>query len=129
MSSQHTFCTVFNCIDGRCQEPALAWCKKEFGATYADTVTIAGCDGVLLNDEGERERALINARISAEKHGAKRALIAGHSACAGYPTEREQHLEAIQQSAKIVSGFGLYDEVVGVFIDVADGSVTEVCRG
>ena len=37
-----SFCTVFNCMNGRCQRLVHAWCEREFRVEYADTITIAG---------------------------------------------------------------------------------------
>jgi hypothetical protein len=128
MENHGTFCTVFDCMDGRCQDSVGAWCKKEFGTQYADTITIAGLDGVLPKDQPERERAQKMAKISAEKHGSKNAVVVGHSNCAGFPVSKEEHAEAIKQSVKIVKDWGLYEKVVGLFMDVENKTISEVCR-
>ena len=128
MSGHGSFCTVFDCMDGRCQQAIGEWCKKEFGTDYADTITIAGLDGVLPENAAERERSEAMAKISAEKHGAKQAVVVGHSGCAGFPVSNEEHAAAIKASAGIVKGWGLYDTVVGLFMDVDKKEIQEVCR-
>lgn len=128
MASHGTFCTVFDCMDGRCQDCIGAWCKKEFGTDYADTITIAGLDGVLPKDQAERDRAQMMGKISAEKHGSKNAVVVGHSGCAGFPVSNDEHAAAIKQSVDIVKKWGLFDKVVGLFVDVETGKIAEVCR-
>ena len=128
MTAHGTFCTVFDCMDGRCQQAVSEWCRKNFGAEYPDTITIAGCDGVLVGDSAERERALSMARISAEKHGAKTAVVVGHSHCAGYDVSNEDHKDAVCKAAAIVHEAGIFEHVVGLFDDVDTGKIEEVCR-
>jgi len=128
MSPHGTFCTVFDCMDGRCQLAVGEWCKKEFGTEYADTITVAGLDGVLPEHEAERERAKGMAKISAEKHGSKQAVVVGHSSCAGFPVSGEEHAAAIQKCVDIVKGWGLFDTVVGLFMDVDKKEIKEICR-
>lgn len=115
-------------MDGRCQDGIGEWCKKEFGIDYADTITVAGLDGVLPENAGECERAKTMAKISVEKHGAKQAVVVGHSGCVGFPVSEEEHVDAITKSVSIVKNWGLFDTVVGVFMDMDKKSIVEVCR-
>lgn len=115
-------------MDGRCQQAIGEWCKKEFGTDFADTITIAGLDGVLLENAAERDRAEGMAKISAEKHGAKQAIVVGHSSCSGFQVSEKDHIEAIKKSGDIVKGWGLFDTVVGLFMDVDKESIVDVCR-
>ncbi len=123
-----TFCTVFDCMDGRCQGIVGEWVRKNFGVEYPDTITVAGIDGVVVKDAAECERIMGLARISAEVHGAKQAAIAGHSCCAGFPVSDDEHKSAIMDAAKKISDSGMYQTVVGLFVSVEAGTVTEVCR-
>lgn len=115
-------------MDGRCQQMVGEWCRKNFGTDYADTITIAGLDGVLPQDVSERERAKRMAAISAEKHGAKSAVVVGHSGCAGFPVSNSEHIAAIKESVKLVKEWGLFEKVVGLFVDVDANTVEEVSR-
>ena len=128
MSALGSFSTVFDCMDGRCQQSVGEWCKKNFGTDYADTITIAGLDGVLPQNAAERERAKTMAVISTEKHGARHAVVVGHSNCAGFPVSETEHMEAIKKSVDIVKGWGLFDSVVGLFMDVDKTMFKEVVR-
>ncbi|KKW22720.1 MAG: hypothetical protein UY70_C0035G0011 [Candidatus Kaiserbacteria bacterium GW2011_GWB1_52_6] len=128
MSSHGTFCTVFDCMDGRTNDLVNAWCRTNFGVDHPDTITIAGCDGILISDAGERERAFKLARISAHHHGSKQAVVIGHSECAGHMVPNEQHKIDIEQATKLVAAPGIFEHVVGLFVDVRTGEIVEVCR-
>lgn len=134
MSSHGTFsfCTVFSCMDGRCQRQVNAWCREEFEIEHPDTITIAGCDGVLATDdkanEVEWERALRMARISSEAHGSRQAVVIGHSLCVGYPVSPEEHRTAIKKAVGRIVGTGLFETVVGLYNDVDAKTLEEVCR-
>jgi hypothetical protein len=128
MAEEGTFCTVFDCMDGRCQQLIVEWCKRKLGAEYPDTITIAGCDGVLATNAQERKRALDMARISVGKHGAETAVIIGHSECAGYPVGEAEHRDAIKKDAALIAESGIFKSVIGLFVDLRKGVVIEVCR-
>lgn len=124
---QGKFCTVFNCMDGRTQKPIARWCETELGADHPDTITIAGCVGV-ISGEREWEGAMKHARISIEKHGSCEAVVAGHRDCAGHPVPDDECMESIRRTAQILRETSLFELVYGIFVNVEDGSITEVCR-
>jgi 3',5'-cyclic AMP phosphodiesterase CpdA len=115
-------------MDGRCQKLVHDWVEKEFGVHHPDTITIAGADGVLVNDEAERVRAMKMAGISVDKHGAEHAAVVGHSECAGNPVSDEEHHDHIRQAVDLVKGSGLFKEVVGLYVNVGDRTVKEIAR-
>ncbi|MBU6321763.1 MAG: hypothetical protein KGI78_02815 [Patescibacteria group bacterium] len=115
-------------MDGRCQAVVGAWARTHFSVDHPDTVTIAGADGVLVTDPAEWERALAMATISAEKHGARGAIIAGHSGCAGFVASPEEHQDAIRGAVAKLVATGLFESVVGVYHDVDTDEIIEVCR-
>ena len=115
-------------MDGRCQHAVGSWARQQFGVDYPDTITIAGADGVLNNNEVEWERALGMGKISVEKHGASKAVLVGHSGCAGFVASPEEHQEAIRNAVAKLASTNLYDTVVGLFHDVDTDELTEVCR-
>lgn len=115
-------------MDGRCQHAVGSWARQQFGADYPDTITIAGVDGELNNNEAEWERALRMGKISVEKHGATQACVVGHSGCAGFVASAEEHQEAIRNAVAKLTSAGLYETVVGLYHDVDTDTLTEVCR-
>jgi carbonic anhydrase len=127
-SAHGRFCTVFNCIDGRCQRLVHAWCERELGIEYADTITIAGCDSVLVTDPTEAERAFKLAKISVDSHGARDAVIAGHSSCAANKVSNDQHRADVERATAAIAQRGLYRSVTGLFVDVDNNRVDFVCR-
>lgn len=123
------FCTVFNCMDGRCQAVAHDYCRNVLGFDFPDTVTIAGCNGVLAGDnQAEHDRSLYKARISVEKHGAKVAVVLGHQHCAGHPVDDDQHHADLKTAAETILGWGLYDEVIALFVQIPAATYVEVHR-
>lgn len=89
------FACVINCMDGRTQEPVIAYLKERLSVDYVDTVTEPGPIG-LLTKRAEPHLTTIKTRcdISVQKHGAVAMAVVGHHDCAGNPvpeaTQREQ---------------------------------------
>jgi hypothetical protein len=82
----------------------------------------------MLSNAAERERAFTMARISADKHGAKNAVVVGHSQCAGHPVSNEDHHRDIEKSVNLVKDTGIFEHVIGLFVDVDTNEILEVCR-
>ena len=40
--TERKFATVINCMDGRVQEPVIAYLKQRLGVAYVDSITLAG---------------------------------------------------------------------------------------
>jgi len=71
------FFTAVGCMDGRVQEPVLAFGQQKFGAKYADTITEAGLVGLLAKKN--IDRALLDSiRKKIAENGYKR-VIADHT--------------------------------------------------
>lgn len=103
-----TFFTSVGCMDGRVQEPVLAFGQKKFGVRYADTITEAGLIGLLAR--GEVDPVLLDSikkkiLISFEKHHSKGIVIHGHQECAGHPVEDGQHKKDTLKTAGVIKSF------------------------
>ena len=48
------FGTAVNCMDGRVQEPVLAWLKERYELEHVDMITEAGPDKALAAEPGDR---------------------------------------------------------------------------
>jgi hypothetical protein len=127
-ASDGNFSTALNCMDGRTQEPVARWSKQVFGVQNVDMITTAGMDGAILGDETERNRAFKLAKVSHEKHGSSQVVVVGHSECAGHPVSNEQHEKDVVAAVDRVNQWDLFSTIIGLFVNVADGSVKEVCR-
>ena len=128
------FCTVFDCMDGRCQAPTNNWIKNNItNVDFPDTITDAGMDRVLAyGNIVEVSQAKARAEISTGKHGSHIAVIVGHAECAGHPVSDEQHKIDTKLACENVMAWGLFDEVIGIFEggdeDAHKWGVEEVCR-
>lgn len=113
------FGTAINCIDGRVQEPVTELMKEMFGVDYVDVITEPGPDKVLFDNidsaiiESIKKRVL----ISAEKHGSKVIVVAGHHDCAVNPVSEQDHKTHIRGAVKTINGWGLGSEAHGVWVD------------
>ena len=123
MSEAHeTFFTSVGCMDGRVQEPILAYGKLKFGVKYADTITEAGLVGVLAKErvnpdllDSIKNKLL----ISIEKHHSKAVVVHGHQACAGNPVGDDQHLKDTLRATEVIRTLvpeGV--EVIPVFLSI-----------
>jgi hypothetical protein len=57
------------------------------------------------------------AEISVEHHGSRLAIVSGHNRCAGNPCTDERHNGHIHKAVETVRGWGLFETVIGVFVD------------
>ncbi len=133
--SNSTFCTVFDCMDGRCQEHTMKWCVDNLDVDYPDTLTLPGMDKQLASVEDNPQVDYLKnimAKISVDGHGSNTAVIVGHTACAGNPVSDEVHKEDIKKAVKEVASWGIFNEVIGLFEggcdDPHDWVVEVVCR-
>ena len=120
------FGTTINCMDGRVQEPVLAWMKAKYGLDYVDVITepgpvklMADPDPVVL--ESIRKRVL----ISVEKHHSSVIAVAGHHDCAGNPVARDAQVAQIEKSIQLLKTWNLNVTLVGLYVG-DDWSVTVV---
>jgi len=114
-----TFGTAINCIDGRTQEPVVAFFKKRFAVDYIDMVTEPGVDKVLSQYTDKQIIASIKKRvqISIKKHNSKIIAIAGHYGCAGNPVDIKRHLKHIKKAVQNVDKWDLGVPVYGAWVD------------
>lgn len=92
-------------MDGRAQEPVLAFGQKKFSAKYADTITEAGLVGLLSKNNVDHvlpESIKKKILISLEKHHSKGIIVHGHEDCAGNPVSDEQHKKDVLKAAKTI---------------------------
>lgn len=121
-----TFFTSVGCMDGRVQEPVLAFGRKIFGVKYADMITEAGLVGLLsrgvntIPPLGWKE--FVNSLkskilISLEKHHSKGIVIHGHEDCAGNPVSDSQHKKDVLKAAKTIGKLIQKDtQIIPVFV-------------
>ncbi len=101
-----TFATSIHCMDGRVQEPILAWLKREFNVDYVDVITEPGPNKILANLAPPELLESVHTRvgISVQKHGSSVIAVSGHHDCAGNPVDKARQREQIEQSANYLAG-------------------------
>ncbi len=119
MSEHGTFTTLVTCMDGRIQKTANNWVLKKFETDFADVITEPGPDGILAENS---DQAIINnikkrLEVSIKGHGSQSITIVGHEDCAGNPVGKDQHLEDITKSVKLIKNWYPNLKVIGIWLE------------
>jgi carbonic anhydrase len=113
------FVTAINCMDGRVQEPMVAFMKDRYGADYVDMITEPGPIKALSENKDQATLESVKRRvgISVNGHGSGVIAIAGHYDCAGNPVEKDVQLKQIDESVKTVTSWGFNAETIKLWIN------------
>jgi hypothetical protein len=113
------FGTAINCMDGRAQMPVINWMKEQFRLDYIDMITEPGADKAVGDGWFERiEEIKAKAFISANAHGSRIIVIAGHDDCAGNPVTPEQHKAHLKEAVKEVLSWNLpLEKVLAIWLN------------
>ena len=125
---QHgSFCTAVNCMDGRFQEPVIAYLKKRLGVSYVDMITEPGPNRILAagTDAPRIQSILARIRISVEKHHSRHIAVIGHEDCAGNPSARPQQAGHTRRAVEYIAQSCPGVQVIGLWASL-DGAVVEV---
>ena len=119
MKKDEIFVTTINCMDGRVQEPVIAYMKNRYAADYVDMITEAGPNKILAEGTDDFLVASIRRRydVSVDKHASKVVAIVGHYDCGGNTAPKPQQLEEIKSSCGLVSTWQNHVEVIGLWVD------------
>ncbi len=112
------FGTAINCMDGRVQEPVIAWLKERYGLDYVDMITEAGPDKALAAEPGDViESIRRRVGISVTQHGSEVIAVVGHHDCAGNPVSKEAHWQHIEKAVGVVRSWDSDVSVLGLWVD------------
>jgi len=114
------FVTAINCIDGRTQEPVIAYAKAQFGAHCVDMITEPGPSKVLSKHPNKDLIALLKekAKISIEQHRSDTLLLIAHANCAGNPVSEEQQKEELHEAVSYVASWKLpFERILALWLD------------
>ena len=111
------FATVINCMDGRVHDPVNKWMKEYTGAAYIDVITEAGPDKIMSSTATASRLILKRILVSRDKHHSTQMALVAHHDCAGNPGSKEQHLDHLQQSAKIMATWHLGMTIYLLWVD------------
>ena len=106
-------------MDGRVQEPVIAWMKQEHRVDYVDSITEPGPIRMLADGTDPEAVASMRRRvdISVNKHGSRAIEIVAHYDCAGNPVGKHEQMRQLAASIKVVDGWGFEVPVRGVWVN------------
>ena len=111
------FCTLVCCMDGRFIHILNEYIRGNYRYTFVDTITDAGAVNKIVNDEDYlksiEDKVVL---ISVNKHKSDHIFVAGHSDCAGCPTDDETQKGYIRQAAKKMHKDLPHEAVTGLFV-------------
>jgi hypothetical protein len=88
-------------MDGRIQEPLIAYIKDKTGVEYVDAITEAGPIGALAAGDEQKIAAVAErVKVSITAHGAKHVFVSGHHDCAGNPVDKNKQAEQVRETIK-----------------------------
>ena len=117
MSSEKTFATAINCMDGRTQEPVRRYVMELTGADLVDAITDPGPIKELAVDDAYLERIAARVAISVEKHGSRHVFVVGHHDCAGNPVEQAVQEDEIRACLARLRPRFPQAEFAGIYVD------------
>lgn len=114
-----SFATVINCMDGRVQEPVIAWMKSKYGVEYVDAITEPGPICMLAHnaDEAAVESMRRRVDISVNKHGSHVVAVVAHYDCAGNPVGKGEQMVQLSSAMDTVKSWGFTADVLGLWVD------------
>ncbi|RMI03503.1 MAG: hypothetical protein D6681_09820 [Calditrichaeota bacterium] len=111
------FCTVINCMDGRVQLPVMEYLQRRFDALYVDSITEAGPNRILAEQQDAVESILERLKISVNKHHSVGIAVVGHHDCAGNPAPKEQQEVHIRRAVRFLKERFEGIQVIGLWVD------------
>jgi carbonic anhydrase len=119
MSSDKKFACAINCMDGRVQDAVKNYIKENYQVDWVDQVTEPGPIKILA--EGVNTVIIENIKkrvdVSVNHHGSKVVAIIGHHDCAGNPVGKEDQIKQLNESKKVVEGFGFNAEIILLYVE------------
>ena len=111
------FCTLVCCMDGRFIHIVNKYIRSNYRYTFVDTITDAGAVNKIVSDENYlksiEDKVVL---ISVNKHKSDHIFVAGHSDCAGCPTDDETQKGDIRQAAEKMHKDLPHEAVTGLFV-------------
>lgn len=119
MTTQDTFATAINCMDGRVQDAVKEYMQKTYNVNWVDMITEPGPNKILAENTGSVLIENIKKRvdISVNHHGSKVIAIIGHFGCAGNPAEKEEQINQLQKAKETVKSFGFSAQIILLWVD------------
>jgi hypothetical protein len=104
-------------MDGRFIHILNEYIRGNYRYTFVDTITDAGAVNKIVNDENYlksiEDKVVL---ISVNKHKSDHIFVAGHSDCAGCPTDDETQKGYIRKAAEKMHNDLPHEAVTGLFV-------------
>ena len=111
------YATAITCIDGRVQQPISDWMKLNANVHYVDLVTEPGPDKVLTNGPARLIEDIIRrVRFSIRHHYSPVVAVSGHHDCAANDADKEEQIEQILDSVRVLCAQNLHVRVLGLWL-------------
>ena len=106
-------------MDGRTQLPVIKYLQKRFNAKYVDSITEPGPNLILSkqSDSYLVESILARLKISVEKHQSAGVAIVGHYDCARNPAKKDDQIQHIEESIRLIRQQYKKLEIIGLWVD------------
>ena len=110
------FCTLICCMDGRFIHIINEYIRENYRYEYVDTITDAGPVSKIVYDDYLKSVEDKIVLISINKHKSDHIFVAGHSDCAGCPTDDETQKGYIRKAAEKMHSDLPHEAVTGLFV-------------
>lgn len=114
------FAGIVGCGDGRIILPATEFVKTYFGVKFVDYASEPGCDGAIAGGPKYVEELKRQYLIYFKAHEHMAAAVVGHQHCAGNPSSKDEHFEAIRIGVHTMLDWGIRIPVVGLWVAEAN---------
>jgi len=115
------FVTAINCMDGRVQEPVIAYLKNRFQAEFVDMITEPGPIKCLAENDNHHILESIRQKlhISHHTHGSQVVALVGHHDCAGHKVDRETKLGLMEKAEARLREWGFNVDYIRLYVNDA----------
>ncbi|HKP37167.1 MAG TPA: carbonic anhydrase [Pyrinomonadaceae bacterium] len=117
-ATRHKFATAITCIDGRVQQPVADWMKLYTNVHYVDLITEPGPDKVLSSESTFVVDEIVRkVKFSVQHHASAVVAICGHYDCAANDATKEEHIEQIIESVRVLLSYQINARILGLWLN------------
>ncbi len=115
---RHRFATAITCIDGRVQQPIVDWMKLNTNVHYVDLITEPGPDQALSDGPVHIIDEIVRrVSFSILHHSSNVVAVTGHFDCAANDADKEEHIEQILESVRVLLSYQINARVLGLWLN------------
>jgi len=116
---QKRFATAINCIDGRVQEPVIAWIKEHYNVDFVDMITEPGIVKCLATEPLGPTATSIREKIdiSRQQHGSDLVAVIAHDDCVGNPADKNTQIHQLNTASDLIYIWGEPIDIIRLWVD------------